>query len=304
MDLLSGWVILSIPLPAWFAVFLGVFILAAAALLVYQSLAKSARIHRLSQELEQAKAAQVPPAPAEKDEPGLKEAYQRFLYNISHEVSNPLQGIQTNLDNIARLQPEETAQARQCLQVALAEVRRLGRLTENLKILSRLESGSYPVRLQAVNLRGVIEDVLMAHYQAAEARGIEIKYEGPNRLVRILGDRDQLFQVFVNLVDNAIKYSRGEGGSVLIAVQEEAGRILVRVADDGIGIPPEDLPNLFQTAYRVADTRSRRPKGSGIGLAIVRRIIEQHGGQIEVRSQPGAGTTFTFDLPIYSPSEA
>jgi len=299
----TSWVILTIPLPAWFAIFLVVFVAAVIFVLVNQSIKKSARIHRLTQELEQAKAAQAPSKPAEEDVAAVKEAYQQFLYNISHEVSNPLQGIQTNLDNIARLQPEETAQARQYLQVALAEVRRLGRLTENLKILSRLESGSYPVRLQPVNIRGVIEDVLMSQYQAAEARGIEIKYEGPDRLVRILGDRDQLFQVFVNLVDNAVKYSRADGGAILISVQEEANRICVRVSDDGIGIPLEDQPNLFQTAYRVADARSRRPKGSGIGLAIVKRVIEQHGGKIEVRSQPGEGTTFTFDLPIYSPNE-
>lgn len=304
MNPFTTWVVFTIPLPAWFVIFLAVFVAALLFILVDQSLKKSMRIHRLAQELEQARAAQAAPAPGEKDEPGLKETYQQFMYNISHEVSNPLQGIQTNLDNIARLQPEETAQARQYLLVALAEVRRLGRLTENLKILSRLESGNYPVRLQAVNIRGVIEDVIMAQYEAAEARRVEIKYEGPNRLVRILGDRDQLFQVFVNLVDNAIKYSQESGGAILIAVQEEAERIFVRVSDDGIGIPPEDLPNLFQTAYRVADARSRKPKGSGIGLAIVRRIVEQHGGRIEVRSQPGAGTTFTFDLPIYSPNEA
>jgi len=108
--------------------------------------------------------------------------------------------------------------------------------------------------------------------------------------------------VLLNLVDNGIKYGRPGGGEVIINVQEEGQRLLVRVIDDGIGISPDDLPYVFDTAYQAPHTGSLRRAGSGLGLAIVKRIVEQHGGQIRIHSQPGQGTTVAFDLPLYVPS--
>jgi two-component system phosphate regulon sensor histidine kinase PhoR len=139
----------------------------------------------------------------------------------------------------------------------------------------------------------------MAMHDAAEARGVRLRYVGPERPSRVLGDRDRLVQVFRNLVDNGIKYSRAEGGTVIVGVREEIGWVQVRVSDEGVGIAPEDLPHIFDTAYRVPDARSFRRKGSGLGLAIVKRIVEQHGRQIQVESQPGEGTAFSFSLPVY-----
>ena len=126
-----------------------------------------------------------------------------------------------------------------------------------------------------------------------------MRYVGPERPARVLGDRDCLRQVLMNLVDNGIKYSKPEGGEVIINLQEEQDRLRVRVSDEGIGISEEDLPHIFETAYRAPDARSFRRKGTGLGLAIAQRIAEHHGGAIRVRSQPGEGTTFSFDLPLY-----
>jgi signal transduction histidine kinase len=98
-------------------------------------------------------------------------------------------------------------------------------------------------------------------------------------------------------VDNGIKYSRSEGGEVIISLQEEQDGLWVRVSDEGVGIAEEDLSHIFDTAYRAPDARSFRRKGSGLGLAIVKQIVEQHGGEIRVQSQLGEGTTFSFDLP-------
>jgi signal transduction histidine kinase len=114
-----------------------------------------------------------------------------------------------------------------------------------------------------------------------------------------LGDRDRLVQVLRNLVDNGIKYSRAEGGTVIVGIQEEGPSLRIGVSDEGVGIAPEDLPHIFDLAYRAPDARSFRRTGSGLGLAIARRIVEQHGGELRVQSQPGEGTSVSFCLPVY-----
>jgi two-component system sensor histidine kinase VicK len=117
----------------------------------------------------------------------------------------------------------------------------------------------------------------------------------------VLGDRDRLRQALQNLADNGIKYSKPEGGEVIFSVQEEGGRLCVRVSDEGVGISTEDLPHIFEVAYRAPDPRSFRRQGSGLGLAIVKRIVEQHGGTVRVQSRVGEGTTVMVELPVYTP---
>jgi two-component system sensor histidine kinase VicK len=230
-----------------------------------------------------------------------REAYRHFIYNLSHEVSNPLQSVQTNLDNMADCPLNEDDRRQQYHAIIASEVRRLVGLTESLRLLSRLETPDAPMVREPVNLKGVIEGVIMALFERAESQGVRLRYVGPERPPRVLGDRDHLHQVLMNLVDNGVKYSRPEGGEVIVSVQEEDDRLRVRVSDEGIGIPEEDLPHIFDTAYRAPDARSFRRKGSGLGLAIARRIVEQHGGEIRVQSRLGEGTTFFFDLPLYVP---
>ena len=231
-----------------------------------------------------------------------REAYRHFIYNISHEISNPLQSIQTNLDNVATCPPDQPQQWRHYHDTIGAEVRRMADLTENLRLLSHLETPDAPMVREPVNLKGVIEEIIMSLFERAEARAVRLRYVGPERPPRVLGDRDRLRQVLMNLVDNGIKYSKPEGGEVIISVLESGEQLRVRVSDEGIGISEEDLPHIFDTAYRAPDARSFRRKGSGLGLAIARRIVEQHNGEIRVQSRPGDGTTFSFDLPLHEPS--
>lgn len=229
------------------------------------------------------------------------EAYHHFIYNISHEVSNPLQSIQTHLDNLANCSPQEPGRWKQSHALIAAEVQRLTRLTENLRLLSHLETSGAPTVREPVNLKGVIESVIMAVYENAESRGVRLCYVGPERMARVLGDRDQLYQVIRNLVDNGIKYAKPEGGEVIISAHEEPDRLAVQVSDEGIGIAEADLPHLFDAAYRAPDARTLRRQGTGLGLAIVKKIVEQHGGQIHVESSLGERTVFSFDLPLYVP---
>lgn len=228
-----------------------------------------------------------------------QEAYRHFLYNVSHEVSNPLQSIQTNLENMENLSLDEMGRWRQYHGVISSEIRRLIGLTENLRLLSRLETPDAQINRELVNIKGVIEDVMMAQFERAEGAGMKIKYSGPDRPARVLGDRDQLKQVLMNLVDNSIKYSRAADGKVIINVVDGNDRLCVRVIDNGIGIPKEDVPHIFDTVYQSPDFRRQKSKGSGLGLAIAKKIIEKHEGEIKVESQIGEGTTVSFDIPIH-----
>lgn len=231
-----------------------------------------------------------------------QEKYRHFSYNVSHDISNPLQSVLTNLDNMANLTPREAGLWKQYHSIIAAEIRRLIKLTESLRQLSRLETGMEHINREPVNIKAVVEDVVMARAEEADARDVRLIYDGPERPARIMGDREQLQQVLTNLVDNGIKYSKDQGGEVIINIVEEAENLCIRVIDNGIGIPEEDLPYIFETAYRSPETRKFKRQGSGYGLAIVKRVVEQHGGKIQVHSRLDEGTTFFFDIPLYNPS--
>lgn len=260
------------------------------------------RIRSLTREVHALRAQLPKHTEPEAQQVAASEAYRHFIYNLSHEVSSPLQSIQTNLDNMATCSTDEAGRWRQSHAIIAAEVQRLAALTENLRLLSRLETPDAPTVREPVNLKAVIEEVMMALFETAEAHGVRLRYVGPERPARVLGDRDRLYRALANLVDNGIKYSKPEGGQVIISVREEGERLRVRVSDEGIGIPEDDLPHVFDTAYRAPDARTLRRAGSGLGLTIVRSIVEQHGGQVHVESRPGEGTTFSFDLPLYLPA--
>jgi signal transduction histidine kinase len=239
------------------------------------------------------------PAPSELL--SVKEAYLQFIYNMSHEVANPLQSIQINLENMVNSTPEEIGRWRQSYAIISNELKRLFALTENLRLLSHLESSEKSIKREPVNLKGVIEDVIMAEADRASVKLIQLVYQGPVRPARVLGNRDQLRQVISNLVDNSVKYAKDNGGVVDISLQEGKEDILVRVLDEGLGISEEDIPYIFDTAYRSPVARSVKRTGSGLGLAIAKRIVEQHGGTIKVQSKLGEGTTVSFNLPLYKP---
>jgi len=299
MPSLDSWleIIIRTPLLLFLVIMLVLIGLIASAAFAYRRL--RAQITQLLDRAQHLRAQLAKRPEQEEQWASAREAYRHFIYNVSHEVSNPLQSIQTNLDNMLSCLPDQAGQWSQYHATIVTELRRLAGLTENLRLLSHLETPEAPTVREPVNLKGVIEDVIMALFERAEARGVRMRYVGPERPARVLGDRDCLRQVLMNLVDNGIKYSKPEGGEVIINLQEEQDRLRVRVSDEGIGISEEDLPHIFETAYRAPDARSFRRKGTGLGLAIAQRIAEHHGGAIRVQSQPGEGTTFSFDLPLY-----
>ena len=251
----------------------------------------------LSKKLEARINNQTSPEPS-----SAKEAYLQFIYNISHEVANPLQSIQINIANMADSKPEEIGRWQQSYAMISSELVRLFTLTENLRMLSRLETSEKSIKREPVNLKGVIEDVIMAEADRALSRSIQLTYRGPERPARVLGNRDQLRQVVSNLVDNSLKYAKDSSGEVIISLQEEQDNIRIRVSDEGIGISEEDVPYIFDTAYRAPVMKSMKRSGSGLGLAIAKRVVEQHGGEIRVQSRIGEGTTVSFTVPLYEPN--
>ena len=232
-----------------------------------------------------------------------REAYINFLYNISHEVSNPLQSIQTNLDNMAHCSPEDIEGLHKYNEIISSDIKRLAEFTERLRALSRLETPNRQIIREPVNLRGVIETVLMQEYDSAIERHISLRYQGPEHLKRIMANRVDLEQVFTNLISNSIKYSKENGGEVIIHIEPKNNSFHIRVIDDGIGIPEEDLPHIFDVAYRSPETFVSRRKGTGLGLAIVKQIVDQHGGNISAKSEMGKGTTIIIELPVDLPSD-
>jgi two-component system, OmpR family, phosphate regulon sensor histidine kinase PhoR len=281
-----------------------VILLAAILTIVIRMLIQSnRRVKLMAQQIEELRSRVESAKPQKFETPSIQEAYLQFIYNLSHEVSNPLQSVQTNLENMAECSPEEVGRWKQYYVIIRQEMKRLSTLTENLRLLSQLESVSSPVKREPVNLRSVIEDVIMAQAERAEARNIRLHYEGPNRPAKILGNRGLLHEVILNLVDNSIKYSKDSGGEIVIGLREDHDSMHVTVKDDGPGIPAADLPFIFDTAYRSSNQLTVHRKGSGLGLAIVKRIVDQHDGQIRAESVPGAETTILIDLPLYKPNE-
>jgi len=236
------------------------------------------------------------------------EFYRSFIQNISHELLTPLAAIAGHVANIKECSIEEVESWRLSQDIIEREVRRLTGLTSNLLLLSRLESG-IPLRLGPTNIGVVVEEAVAGLLRVAQAKGIELSIQSPPRpfdckrsdlrtpLPRIPADRDRLKQVFVNLLDNAVKYCP-EGSEVQARLQTDGESIIVEVADDGPGISPEDLPYIFDKMYRVEKEGTRAVTGSGLGLSIVKRIVELHGGQIAVESVEGEGTTFRVRLPL------
>jgi len=165
-----------------------------------------------------------------------------------------------------------------------------------LLTLSRLDLNASP--LVPVNLRVVAEEAVSATWQLAEEKGVTLALQAAGSLPRVRGDADRLRQVFINLLDNGVKYTAA-GGQVTVRLtsDESENRVRVEVSDTGMGIPKNDLPHIFAPLFRGGEAR-RAATGTGLGLTILRTILAQHRAEIRVQSEPGHGTTFSFDLPI------
>jgi two-component system phosphate regulon sensor histidine kinase PhoR len=222
------------------------------------------------------------------------EVYRRLMQTIGHELRTPLTAIMGHSDILSSCSVEEEALWRRSQQFIARESERLARLVEDLLTLSRLDRAT--ASLTPINLRAVAEEAISAVWQSAEDRGVTLALQAPEGLHRVRGDADRLRQVFVNLLDNGVKYTP-DGGQVVVRLTSEENAVHAEVSDTGIGIAENDLPHIFEPLFR-SDQAARVATGTGLGLTIVQAILAQHGADVRVHSEPRQGTTFSFDILV------
>lgn len=222
-------------------------------------------------------------------------ARRRFVSDASHELKTPLAAIRLLADSILQTENIDPVTAREFVADIGQEAERLSRITEDLLRLTRLDSDvlEAPVR---VDILPVMQQVLRMMDLVAEEKHISVTYEAQPGCT-VLGTRDEIHQVIYNLIDNAVKYSC-EGGHVEVGLYPENGQAVLDVADDGVGIPEEDIPRIFERFYRVDKARSRAAGGTGLGLSIVSDTVRKRGGTVEVCNRPEGGAVFTIRWPL------
>ena len=227
----------------------------------------------------------------------LEAAFQysrRFVADASHELRTPLTVLKGELEDLVQrndLPPDW----RDRLGSALEEVDRLANIVEGLFAISRLDAGEAAAEWMKFDLGQLVSATADQMALLAEDKKITVTCAGTVG-VWVQGDRARLKQVVVNLLDNAIKYTP-EGGTVSLTVSAQNGKAVLEVVDNGIGIPPQALPRLFERFFRVDTARSREQGGAGLGLSIVKSICSAHHGSVEAKSTPGQGSRFRVELP-------
>jgi two-component system phosphate regulon sensor histidine kinase PhoR len=220
-----------------------------------------------------------------------------FIANVSHELRTPLTSVQGYAETLldSRSLPENM---REFVEIIRKNASRMSRLTEDLLVLARVESGELKLNFQIVMPQELLEDAVQTFQEIASGRGIELSVMNTASSA-VWVDRDAIHQVFANLIDNAFKYG-DQGGKVLVGACEAEQGVQFYVRDFGSGIPSEHLSRLFERFYRVDKARSRESGGTGLGLAIAKHVVRAHSGNIRAESELNHGSTFYFILPRQS----
>jgi PAS domain S-box-containing protein len=225
----------------------------------------------------------------------LEKAKTAFVSDLSHELRTPLTTIQSAVGLLERARDRLDPLEQRALELADQELKRIRGMVEELMTLAQMDSWKYQLEVGPANMSTVVQTAIESVEAKAKRFGIKIYFvdAGEHRCVC---DVQKLYQVFLNLLDNAIKYS-DPGARVDVEIEEDDSTLTVRIRDTGVGIPKEELNQLFERFYRVDKDRSRATGGSGLGLAISRQIVEMHGGSISVESEVDVGSVFEVRLP-------
>ena len=233
----------------------------------------------------------------------LAQQQMEFVATVSHELRTPLAVIRSAAENLADGIVDDESQVRKYGELVRGEGRRLTDMVEQILEFSGIQSGERLLNPTPVPIASLLRDVLEGSASLAAAAGIDVEQDLPDNLPPVVGDEPALRRVFQNLLGNAIKYGAA-GGWIRIDARRQGNEVLVTVSDRGIGIDPSDHERIFDPFYRAAAVVEAQIQGAGLGLSLVKRIVEAHGGAISVRSAPGAGAAFTVRLPIASSEPA
>ena len=227
----------------------------------------------------------------------LDKSRREFVSDVSHELRTPLTAIKGALETILEYPDLDPAIRNNFLDMAVEECDRMTRIVGDLLILSRLDNNRTSWKVETFEASAFLDHLRDVMTVDAKAHGHTIGCSYEPDLPPITGDREKLQQVLVNIVSNSIKYT-DDGGKIDISAKKDGEELLITVSDNGMGIPEEDLPRLFERFYRVEKARTSNAGGSGLGLAIAKEIIDAHGGSIEVESTVGVGTKMFVRIPF------
>ena len=219
-----------------------------------------------------------------------------FVANVSHELKTPLTLIKGYIETLEDKAINDTEKAGKFISIIKDHTNRLSNIIDDLLSLSELELSRDSIEISEFDLKSLIDDIALGfgHALAAKQQKLTIEPQGNN--FKISADRDKIEKVFVNLIDNAVKYTN-DGGRIEICLVQQDGEVVVTVEDDGLGIPKEDLDRVFERFYRVDKARSRQLGGTGLGLGIAKHIVLAHKGGIRIESEVNRGTKAFVTLP-------
>jgi len=226
----------------------------------------------------------------------LAQAKSAFVSNVSHELKTPLALIRLFAETLELGRVKNTEKAREYYRIINQESRRLTRLINNILDFARIEEGRREYRFASANVAEVVDEVLRSYEYQITSAGFDLRTEIMSAPPPVMLDRDALAQAVLNLLNNAVKYST-EVKRITVRVSAREGGVAIEVADCGVGIPRAEQEKIFEKFYRVGAELTNNTKGSGLGLALVKHIVEAHRGRIVVESAPGKGSKFTILLP-------
>jgi len=226
-------------------------------------------------------------------------AKSEFIYGVSHELKTPLTAIQASLELANEVEGITPADRDKLIKVSYEESMRLSQMVAELLDLARIEAGITEFKHEQVNMRDLFEGLHSLHVPIAERKSIGLKWDISDYLADLTGDSRLLRQALVNIIGNAVKYTK-QGGEVSLTARLEGSELVMKVRDTGIGIAPEDLPKVFDKFFRAKSAEQSTIQGTGLGLPMARYIVEKHRGRIELSSELGVGTEFRVYLPVLS----
>ncbi|MDD5528787.1 MAG: HAMP domain-containing sensor histidine kinase [bacterium] len=220
-----------------------------------------------------------------------------FIYVVSHELRSPLATVKNAIEILFDgMAGEITDTQKHLLEIANKNINRLNFIIEDILDISRIDSGQIRIEFAPVDIKEVINDVVIMLEREANEKGISIEKVLPEKIIKVNGDFQRIIQILTNIIGNAIKFTNK--GSITITATEEKEYVKISVKDTGAGIPPENIDKIFDKFFQIRESTSLSSKGVGLGLTITKKLVTMHNGKIEVESELNKGSTFSVFLPV------